>query len=198
MLFPSRFWPGLADGSITLAFRRWNRPRAVVGHVHRTPGGRVAIDSVTVVDAGAISGVEARLAGYETVDALAADLRGNPEMPVYRISFHRLDGPDPREELAAAGAISPEELGQMTARLLRWDRTSAAGPWTRQTLRLIAANPGRRAADLATELGRETVAFKTGVRKLKSLGLTISLEKGYRLSPRGMSLLNQLDTGHDG
>lgn len=40
-------------------------------------------------------------------------------------------------------------------------------------------------ADLAPEVGQDLARFKLNVRKLKSLGLTISLETGYRLSPRG-------------
>jgi hypothetical protein len=35
-------------------------------------------------------------------------------------------------------------------------------------------------------------AFKRNVRKLKELGLTESLDIGYRLSPRGRALLMQL------
>ncbi len=50
---------------------------------------------------------------------------------------------------------------------------------------LIARNPGVRAGDLAPQAGQETLDFKRNVRKLKNLGLTISLEVGYRLSPRG-------------
>ena len=38
--------------------------------------------------------------------------------------------------------------------------------------------------------GRETQPFKLDVRKLKNLGLTISLEVGYRLSPRGEAYLS--------
>lgn len=34
-------------------------------------------------------------------------------------------------------------------------------------------------------------AFKVNVRKLKGLGLTESLEVGYRLSPRGRALLEE-------
>ena len=37
--------------------------------------------------------------------------------------------------------------------------------------------------------------FKLNVRKLKALGLTESLEVGYRLSPRGKSLLHRLREG---
>ena len=47
-----------------------------------------------------------------------------------------------------------------------------------------------RAPDLAASLGRETLPFKRDVRKLKELGLTESLEVGYRLSPRGRAYLD--------
>jgi len=52
---------------------------------------------------------------------------------------------------------------------------------------------GRRDGDgdlpaLAATVGRERHPFKIGVRKLKELGLTESLEVGYRLSPRGWAL----------
>ena len=58
-------------------------------------------------------------------------------------------------------------------------------------LRLIGDRPGVRAGDLAAELGRERLAFKADVRKLKALGLTESLEIGYRLSPRGRAWLSR-------
>jgi hypothetical protein len=45
-----------------------------------------------------------------------------------------------------------------------------------------------RAAELAAAVGRDRHRFKLDVRKLKELGLTESLEVGYRLSPRGRAL----------
>jgi hypothetical protein len=57
-------------------------------------------------------------------------------------------------------------------------------------LDLIEANPGVRAPDLAERLGLETLPFKRDVRKLKELGLTESLEVGYRISPRGRAYLH--------
>jgi hypothetical protein len=48
------------------------------------------------------------------------------------------------------------------------------------------------AADLAAALGREKHPFKRDVRKLKELGLTESMPVGYRLSPRGRTLLDAL------
>lgn len=39
-------------------------------------------------------------------------------------------------------------------------------------------------------LGRERPALKTDIRKLKALGLTLGLEGGYELSPRGRAFLD--------
>jgi hypothetical protein len=64
--------------------------------------------------------------------------------------------------------------------------------WSRQMLALIAHKPGTRVADLAPVMESELLKFKTDVRKLKKLGLTISLETGYRLSPRGEQVLAKL------
>ena len=50
--------------------------------------------------------------------------------------------------------------------------------------------PAIRAGDLADEVGRERLPFKADVRKLKNLGLTISLGVGYELSPRGQAYLD--------
>jgi ribosomal protein S19E (S16A) len=58
---------------------------------------------------------------------------------------------------------------------------------------LIGRNPGVRAGDLASQFGQERAAFKVNVRKLKGLGLTESLETGYRLSPRGRALLDSVE-----
>jgi hypothetical protein len=65
----------------------------------------------------------------------------------------------------------------------------AQAPWTREVLALIRTHPGRRAGDLAPMVGLETPLFKTLVRRLTGLGLTLSLETGYRLSPRGEQVL---------
>ena len=61
--------------------------------------------------------------------------------------------------------------------------------------RCIADRPAVRAPDLAESFGRETAAFKRDIRKLKELGLTESLDVGYRLSPRGELVLRALATG---
>jgi hypothetical protein len=66
-----------------------------------------------------------------------------------------------------------------------------ATPWTRATLELIGERPGEPAQVLAEALGREKLKFKNNVRRLKALGLTESLDVGYRLSPRGRAWLER-------
>jgi hypothetical protein len=190
VLFTQRFWPGITDGSITVTFRRWKRLQVVAGHRYRTPAGMVEVESVDVVDPRRIRDADARRSGFDTAAALVADLRGTPDLPVYRIAFHRVDEPDPRAALAAAGDLDPDAVATIDRRLDRLDAASSNGAWTAAVLALIDANPERRAGDLAEMLGRERLSFKADVRKLKNLGLTTSLPVGYRLSPRGRAYLD--------
>jgi hypothetical protein len=191
MLFEQRLWAGLADGTVTVTFRRWRRPRARPGAIHRTPAGVLAVDAVTVVDPAAISEDDARAAGFASLAELRRRLDRHGDGAVYRVDFHHA-GSDPREALRQREELAAGELVALVDRLDRLDRAGRDGPWTAATLRLIGERPGVRAADLAAAVGRERHAFKTDVRKLKELGLTESLEVGYRLSPRGRALLERL------
>jgi hypothetical protein len=51
--------------------------------------------------------------------------------------------------------------------------------------------------ELAATAGLERRAYKLRVRRLKALGLTESLERGYRLSPRGQAYLERLDAAEE-
>jgi len=192
MRFIKPFWSGIADGSITLAFRRWRRPTVVAGRPYRTGGGRVEVLAVAEVDPVAINDAEARLAGHQSADEVREQLRGEATWPVYRIEFRKLDEPDPREVLANDADLGPDDVAAIDARLDRLDSAAKHGAWTRRYLELIADRPEVRAPDLAASVGRETQPFKLDIRKLKNLGLTISLNPGYRLSPRGRAYLEAL------
>lgn len=100
--------------------------------------------------------------------------------------------PDPRSALAATPPSS-SDADEIAGKLDATDRRSSHGPWAWATLRAIAADPGRRAPDLAAAFGRETAPFKVDVRKLRALGLTLSLPVGYELSPRGQAVLASRD-----
>ena len=182
MLFRLETLRGIEAGEVTLAFRRWRHPTVRAGGTLRTRAGVLAIESVEPVKEAAISDAEARRAGAADRAELIAQLR--PEGTLYRIEF-RLAGPDPRIALRERADLDDEERAAIDARLARFDAASRHGPWTARVLDLIAERPATRAPELAAELGRETAPFKADVRKLKELGLTESLERGYRLSPRG-------------
>ena len=176
-------------GEIDLAFRRWERPRLRAGTHMRTAIGLVEVTAVEPVALESIADDEARRAGATSRDELLARLEKNAERPVYRVGL-RFAGPDPRVALRENADLSDEELAQVTARLDRLDRARDA-PWTRAMLTLIQRAPETKAAELAAQEGRELLPFKRDVRKLKELGLTESLERGYRLSPRGRAVLHR-------
>jgi hypothetical protein len=172
----------IAAGTITCVFRRWDRPRVRVGGTQRTQVGVLEITSVDPVDEAGLTPEDASAAGFADLTALQRAQRGDGVL--YRIGL-RLAGPDPRVALRAKRRLSKADRDEIETRLARMDRTSPHGPWTAAVLELIAENPGVRAPDLAARMGREPLPFKRDVRKLKELGLTESLEVGYRLSPRG-------------
>lgn len=58
MLLPPKAAAGVADGSVTLAFRRWQRADVRVGSRFRTSAGVVEVTSVDVVDPAAELGRE--------------------------------------------------------------------------------------------------------------------------------------------
>lgn len=189
MLLDRRTLQGIAGGSITQVLRRWRRPSVKSGGTLLTAIGQLAIDAVEPIAESDIDDAEAKAAGFGSREDALATLAGR-EGDLYRIRI-RLAGPDPREALREADELTDAETEELAGRLGRLD---AHKVWTRATLELIAAHPGRRAAELANLLGREMLSFKQDVRKLKALGLTESLDIGYRVSPRGKALLARLSS----
>lgn len=175
-------------GTIDLAFRRWARPRVVIGTRMRTAVGLIEVTSVEQVGVSKLRAEDARRAGSPSLAALKQALAARADDPAWRIGL-AYAGPDPREALRSA-VPDADELAAINARLDRLDASSAYGPWTRETLDLIDLNPTVRAPDLAAQVGRETADFKKDVRKLKELGLTESLAIGYLLSPRGEAVVD--------
>jgi hypothetical protein len=194
MLFAGSDRDGVAEGRITVAYRRWAEPRVVEGRIYRTNAGRIEIDSIRQVNPELIvdNDPDLALADRQNAKDVRRRLRGDDTMPTFLIRFHLVEGPDPREELAAQSSLSDADVADLRERLEQFDQLSKHGPWTADTLRLIQTMPATRAADLAASVGRETAPFKLDVRKLKNLGLTYSLEVGYRLTPRGAAYLDAL------
>jgi len=192
MLFQARFKAAIRSGTLSLTYRYWRVPRVRRGAVYRiAPDVAIRITSIDV--ASRFNSAEARRAGFETVASLQEYLtrqkRGG-DRSLYRIEFERVETPpDPRTQLARQQVDATTQT-DVHKRLAAMDVRSTAGPWTTTVLRMIAAAPGTRAAELAAKMKWETTQFKVRVRRLKALGLTESLEVGYRLTPRGHSLLD--------
>ena len=191
MLFPGPILDAIREGRVDLAFRRWDRARVLPGSRVRTRVGVLEILRVERVGRSSIGDEEARRSGAASREDLLARLDKRGGGDIYRIEL-RYAGADPRVELRSRADLSEAELDEVTSRLDRLDESSHHGPWTRKVLELIAAQPEVRAVELAAELGQEKLPFKRDVRKLKELGLTESLNPGYRLSPRGEAVLRAL------
>jgi hypothetical protein len=178
---------GIADGSITLVLRRWDVPRAKPGGTQRTPVGTVRIDAVTEHPSGyRVTAGQAAAAGFSSAKAAQTELDRRPAKHTYLIAVSYLAA-DERPGLAADDVLTDADVAAITARLDRWD--AVATPWTREYLRMIGENEAVRAPDLAARVGLDVPRFKRKVRQLKGIGLTISLDVGYRLSPRGRAFL---------
>lgn len=178
MQFTTQGSEGILKGRVTVSFRNWKRPQAAVGGIYRLrPRGAVRVTSVRAVRVADIAADDLGRAGFTSAAAVAAFLRLPESATVTRIEF---------ELTAEPAAKPPPSLGTeaVIARLLAIDRRSAA-PWTAAMLALIRKHPATRAGDLAAAMGWETPPFKANVRKLKALGLTQSLETGYRLTELG-------------
>ncbi len=174
----------IVAGEISVAFRRWKRPTVKAGGRLRTAVGELAIGDVRQVSQRELTREDARLAGFASLAGLVARMQRQKSGQLYRIELSYA-GADRRVELRGRDDLSPEEADEIRSRLQHFDSRSRRGLWTAKTLQLIEERPATLAAKLAAEAGWPTDWFKRNVRKLKELGLTESLERGYRLSPRG-------------
>lgn len=187
MIFTAAALEGIRSGAVTLAFRRWDRPRVRAGSTQVTAMGVIAFGAIEEISAADVTDVDAEAAGFPSAETLLAFVDKKAHGPIlYRIGL-RYDGADPREALRANAELTEAELEKLRLRLARMD---ANGPWTEATLRLIAERPAVVSTELARALSMERQPFKIRVRRLKELGLTESLEVGYRLSPRGRRVLD--------
>ncbi|HLF76299.1 MAG TPA: hypothetical protein VJB57_02300 [Dehalococcoidia bacterium] len=197
LLFTSNDHHRVASGEITVSFRLWKYAHVKAAKTYpATFGGRLQIDNVQLLPAALVSHEDALLAGHTTV-AGVWEMAGShtrtvvtPDTLLYRVQFTYLpendSQPGPSEKALA-------DLDAIVKRLQRMDALSQHGAWTETTLRLIAMQPGLRAKDLMAMAERYDLAsFKADVRKLKGLGLTISLGTGYELSEAGRKLLKRL------
>ncbi len=120
MLFRRDILQGIAEGRVTLAFRRWRRAPPADGSSLRSPVGVLRLDRVTVVDEGDITTEDVRRTGMSPAE-LRTSIAG--EGTLLRIEL-RLVGDDPR---IALREHVPErtDLEAIVARLARIDAASS-------------------------------------------------------------------------
>lgn len=187
MIFKYPILLGIKSGKIKLAFRKWKNPAVKTGGTQKDAIGVIRFDQVTKVSPRSITEADAKAAGYSGLDELLAALRKVGEGSTYKIHLTYVSE-DPRIELREQTSLSIDEFKKMRKRLDRLD-AGKRGPWTSKYLLLINKYPERRAGDLADMMNMEKEDFKLNVRKLKNLGLTVSHEIGYSVSPLGHWML---------
>lgn len=191
MLFQRRFHERIRSGEIRCTVRIWQRSHVKVGGRYALGGGAIVVDQIHETGVDDITAALARRCGFASLADLLKTAKHGPGERVFVIDFH-YDGKAGARPEPETGAVSTEEIAKLVQRLEAMDRRSQIGAWTLTTLRAIEARPGVLAAKLARSLGRPRDEFKRDVRKLKILGLTFSLEIGYRLTPKGEALLASL------
>jgi hypothetical protein len=187
VLFSAATLRGLTEGRLTCTYRRWTVVRPKVGSRFTTSAGMVEVTAIDRVRVRDLRRADAVAAGFADLAELLAWTRAKGEGDLYRIRI-ALVGPDPRVALRSSDGLEPAQVADLDARLMRMDRAADA-PWTRPVLRQIQRRPATVSTELAAEMGQDRAYFKIRVRRLKALGLTESLEVGYRLSPRGEAYL---------
>ena len=185
MQFTQDSHEAVATGQITVTFRLWKRLHAKVGGRYTVGSVVIEVDSIEMIPFHAVTKRDIKLAGMPTKEALRErSAHAGPiddDTLVYRIEFHVV-GAKPTE---VAAPFDDEHVALVNTKLDAMDTRSKAGAWTRATLGLIGENEGMVSTELAAQMHRPRMEFKSDVRKLKALGLTESLEVGYRLTPLG-------------
>ena len=190
MLLRTAVLERIVRGEISLVFRRWRRPTVRTGGTLRTALGVLRILEVAKVAESDVTDLDAAAAGCASRAALL-DGCGSRAGQLYRIAVEYA-GADPRIALRQRDALSDADVDDILRRLNRLDAQSPTGAWTLRVLAEIEGRPAVAARVLAQRLRCEKDWLKPQIRKLKDLGLTVSLPIGYELSPRGRVAVERL------
>lgn len=190
MLFKNIHLEGIRSGKVTLAFRKWKKPAVKEGALLKTAVGQVKVTGISPVNEEELTEGDALRSGFKDVAALKKELQKRPSGELYRIGvcYH---SPDPRIVLREQTKLGDEEFLELREKLKRLDTYSKYGNWTLEILTAIQESPKLKAADLALKIGKEKEWLKLNIRKLKNLGLTVSHNTGYTISPRGAVFLQK-------
>ena len=190
LMFTAEDHQRVANGEIIVTWRLWKYAHVKAGKLYATGfpfGGAIAVEDVREVRSADVTDDDAREVGQLDARSLIEYARSHTGRAVeadtmlYRVQFHFETEAPPKPEYS---------LEEVSKRLERLDKASRTGAWTLPTLRLIEESPGVVSRHLAPEIGMARDDFKLNVRKLKNLGLTLSLPVGYELTELGQSYLD--------
>jgi hypothetical protein len=92
MQFSPELRPRVADGTITLSYRLWSRPKVKAGGVYRSSGVTIQVDEIELVPFDSITDEELARTGEADREALRVrTAHAGPvhdDTLVYRIEFH--------------------------------------------------------------------------------------------------------------
>ncbi len=191
MLFKEVHLQGIKSGKITLAFRKWQKASVKYGSLIHTSVGLIEIGNIETVNETDITEQEAIQAGFTDKEQLLKSFTHNSTGTIFKIAVRYHSG-DPRIKLREQTELSEQEFADLKKKLERLDNYSKQGHWTNKVLLTIKDNPNLHAIGIAELTGFEKEWLKLNIRKLKNLGLTISYNVGYELSPLGKECLNKL------
>lgn len=190
MLIKMKDLERIKNGEISVLFRKWKTPRVKKGSTIHSPVGQLKIMDIQETNSNKITPDIISDAGLDS-EKIKKELEIADDKTLYlvRIIYH---GEDPRISLRNNTNLSNDELNIIIRKLENLDKRSLQGPWTKEILETIQSKPKQRAASLSEHLEVDKTWFKTNVRKLKNLGLTISHHIGYSLSPKGKVILEKI------
>ncbi|MGJ1415184.1 ASCH domain-containing protein [Sphingobacterium multivorum] len=184
MLFKEAHLQAIKSGEITLAFRKWQKASVKPGSLLHTSIGLVKIHKIEAVNENDITSKDLLEAGFTDKKHLQQSFTHNSKGTIFKISIS-YHSEDPRIKLREQSELSEQQFFDLKMKLERLDNHSKQGHWTEKILLTIKDNPSLHAIGIAKLTGFEKEWLKLNIRKLKNLGLTISHNIGYELSPLG-------------
>lgn len=191
MLFKQKHLDGIKEGKVSLAFRKWKSTPLKKGSLLKTSVGIVEITDIAIINQPHINEIDAQKAGFINLESLLKSIYSEDAGKIYKIHVRFLKE-DKASKPKEKSSLSQGEIDMLKAKLLQMDKYARHGFWTKDILTSIKDNPKLSLTQLSEKTGKTKEWLNLNIRKLKNLGLTVSLDPGFDLSPTGKLLMEQL------
>ena len=191
MLFKQKHLEGIKAGTVTLAFRKWKSTQLKRGSLLKTDVGIVEITDIAIINEPHINEIDAQKAGFINLESLMKSIYSAEIGKIYKIHVRFLKETQAKK-IKEKISLSQSEIDSYKAKLLQMDKYARNGFWTKDILTSIKDNPKLSATQLSLKTGKTKEWLTQSIRKLKNIGLTVSLDPGYDLTPTGKLLMEHL------